>query len=245
MWIAAAVFAFLLQSLQPQLVLASGRKWDPGDTNEVGKKFLADYIQQEGVISTTSGINYRVLRTGSGTESPIDKARCLIHWEVRTAQNYPDGEKMDSTYDRSEPMVLQPNMLVPGQGMSFALQMMVEGDKWEVALPAELGYGAAGSTGKVAPGDALFFTIELLEIKGESVPAMRCDDVKDLKDCNDDAKKYVKKQREKEGSALQAELERLSGMTGNAVKPDKQQWLHRRIKILKSLVQEKATNAEL
>merc|ERR1719330_1642755 len=73
-----------------------------------------------------------------------------------------------------------------------AMQLMVEGDKWEMYIPSELGYGDGGSGAKIKGGDVLVFRMEILKIKGEKKPADKCD-VQSLSGCNDKQKQYVEK----------------------------------------------------
>jgi hypothetical protein len=67
------------------------------------------------------------------------------------------------------------------------MQLMVEGDKWELYIPSEMAYGDRGSPPKIGAGDVLVFTIEILRIKGGKKPASRCD-VKSLEGCTDKAR---------------------------------------------------------
>jgi hypothetical protein len=75
-----------------------------------------------------------------------------------------------------------------------AMQLMVEGDKWELYIPSEMAYGERGSPPKINGGDVLVFTIEIIKIKGGKKPASRCD-VKTLDGCKDKEKGYVSKKR--------------------------------------------------
>merc|ERR1719491_2753013 len=110
-----------------------------GGTNEFGKKFLEVNGLKEGVITLPSGLQYRVLRAGDGTESPLADSECSCHYEGRTADVWPDGEKFDSSYDRGEPTSFAPNQVIGG--WTEAMQLMVEGDKWEMYIPSHLAYG--------------------------------------------------------------------------------------------------------
>mmetsp|Transcript_117935 Transcript_117935/g.380657 ORF Transcript_117935/g.380657 Transcript_117935/m.380657 type:complete len:119 (-) Transcript_117935:189-545(-) len=111
------------------------------------------------------------------------------------------------------------------------MQLMVEGDKWEMYIPSELGYGDNGSPPKIGGGDVLVFTMEIIKIKGDKKPASRCD-VKTLEKCTDKEKEYVAKQQQKGKEKVEAELKRLEGMKGGQMKEDKLSWLNNRIKLL-------------
>merc|ERR1719412_907961 len=145
-------------------------------TNEFGKKFLEENAKKEDVISLPSGLQYKVLRAGDGDSHPTVDSECSCHYEGRTAQEWPSGKKFDSSYDRGEPTSFAPNQVIGG--WTEAMQLMVEGDKWEMYIPSELGYGDSGSPPK---------------IKGGKKPASRCD-VKTLEKCTDKERAYIEKQ---------------------------------------------------
>merc|ERR1719243_385742 len=138
-------------------------------SNEFGVKFLEDNAKQDGVITLASGLQYKVLRTGDGDSHPTADSSCECHYEGRTAQQWPSGEKFDSSYDRGSPTSFAPNQVI--KGWTEAMQLMVEGDKWEMFIPSELGYGDSGQGGDIGAGDVLVFTMELLKIEGASRPA--------------------------------------------------------------------------
>ncbi len=86
------------------------------------------------------------------------------------AGTFIDGTPFDSSYDRGAPATFAPEQVI--QGWTEAMQLMVEGDKWELYIPSDLAYGSRGR-GSI-PGDAaLVFTIEMIEIKGDKVPATK------------------------------------------------------------------------
>merc|ERR1712187_970691 len=155
-------------------------------------------------------MGYKVLKTGEGSDSPLAGTSCSCHYEGRTAQNYPDGEKFDSSYDRGEPTSFAPNQVI--KGWTEAMQLMVEGDKWEMYIPSELGYGDSGSPPDIGGGAVLVFTMEIITINGGKVPADRCN-TKSLEGCTDKQKEYVAKQKDKGKDKVVSELKRLEGMT--------------------------------
>merc|ERR1719482_985465 len=110
----------------------------------------------------------KVLRKGEGQHHPTKNSPCECHYEGRDAKNYPDGEKFDSSYDRGSPTTFAPNQVI--KGWTEAMQLMVEGDKWELYIPSDLAYGDRGRPPKIGGGDCLIFTIEILKIKGNKVP---------------------------------------------------------------------------
>jgi len=118
--------------------------------------FLTENAAKEGVVTTESGLQYKVLTQGSGA-TPTDKDKVKVHYRGRLV----DGTEFDSSYARNEPAEFVVGNLIPG--WIEALQLMKEGDKFEIYVPAKLGYGAGG-TNKIPPNAALIFEMELLEI---------------------------------------------------------------------------------
>merc|ERR1712050_162864 len=112
--------------------------------------------------------------------------------------------------------------------------MGVEGDKWEMYIPSELGYGDGGSGAKIKGGDVLIFRMEILKIKGGKKPADRCDPA-DQKGCNDKQKTYIEKQSKATPEKRKAELKRLEGMQSGEMKPEAKNWLMSRVKLLKKM----------
>ncbi len=215
-------------------------------TDAFGRKFLGDVKQHTGVVSRASGLMYKVLRAGDGQDSPTAESPCECHYEGRVASQYPNGEKFDSSYDRGSPSTFAPSQVI--RGWTEALQLMVEGDKWELYIPSELAYGDEGHPPSIGGGNALIFTIELLKIKGEKKPAVRCD-VKTLAGCNERETRYIATSRAKllkpdastadNKEAVEEELKRLKGQRDDkGMLPPQKQWLMVRIKILTGLQKE-------
>ena len=136
-------------------------------TNEAGRKFLDENKGKQGVITLPSGLQYKVLRAGEGESRPTADSKCECHYEGRIAQNYPDGDTFDSSHSRGMPTEMAPDQVI--KGFTEAMQLMVEGDKWELYVPSELGYGGHGRPPKIGGGDCLVFTLELLKILGGKV----------------------------------------------------------------------------
>merc|ERR1719265_2487725 len=202
-------------------------------TNEAGKKFLEENKNKEGVITLPSGLQYKVLREGTGPDHPTVDSPCECHYEGRTAQSWPSGDKFDSSYDRGSPTTFAPNQVI--KGWTEAMQLMVEGDKWEMYIPSELGYGDNGGPPKIGGGNVLVFTMEIMKIKGGKKPADKCD-VKTLEGCKEKESDYVKKMKEKGTAKVESELKRLKGMSGGEMKEDKAAWLMARVKLLEKMV---------
>ena len=123
-----------------------------------GRAFLASNAENEGVVETPDGLQYRVLRAGEGS-TPTAEDRVVVHYRGRLL----DGTEFDSSYGRGEPTEFMLGAVI--QGWQAALRLMPVGSHWEVWIPAELAYGEQGAGGAIGPNQALHFDIELLEIK--------------------------------------------------------------------------------
>ena len=128
------------------------------DANKkAGVAFLEENAKKEGVKTTPSGLQYKVLKEGTG-RSPkrTDKVRC--HYEG----TFINGMKFDSSYDRNEPAVFGVNQVIAG--WTEALQLMKEGSEWMLYIPYNLAYGEAGAHGAIPPCATLIFKVELIAV---------------------------------------------------------------------------------
>merc|ERR1711907_379837 len=200
-------------------------------TNEAGTKYLEENKKKDGVVTLPSGLQYKVLRKGSGAHHPTVDSPCECHYEGTLI----DGTEFDSSYKRGSPTTFAPNQVI--KGWTEAMQLMVEGDKWEMYIPSDLAYGESGSPPKIPGGSALIFRMEIIKIKGNKVDAITCDPATGT-GCNDKEKAFVEKMKSKDAEALKKELKRLEGMNGGAMKPELQEWMVRRINVLTKLTKE-------
>lgn len=123
-----------------------------------GNAFLAKNAAAAGVHVTHSGLQYRILRSGSATglrPKPADEVK--VNYEGKLL----DGEVFDSSYARGMPAVMTVRDLVPG--WVEALQLMRPGDEWLLYVPAKMGYGDKGA-GPIPPGSVLVFKLELIDV---------------------------------------------------------------------------------
>ena len=130
-----------------------------GDKNmKDGEAFLAENKKKEGVITLPSGLQYKVIKDGTGD---IPKATDTV------VTNYQgtliDGTEFDSSYKRGEPATFPVNRVIPG--WVEALQLMKTGSKWQLFIPSKLAYGPQAMGPKIGPNSALIFDIELLSIQ--------------------------------------------------------------------------------
>ena len=129
---------------------------------EASEAFLAANAGQDGVQVTESGLQYKVLEEGEGAK-PGPDSRVRVHYRGSLA----DGTVFDSSYERGEPAVFSLSSVVPG--WQEGLQLMPVGSKYMLWLPSDLGYGDMGTPGgPIAPGSALVFEVELLDIVAQT-----------------------------------------------------------------------------
>jgi FKBP-type peptidyl-prolyl cis-trans isomerase FklB len=128
-----------------------------GDNKLEGEKFLAENKTKEGVKTLPSGVQYKVIKEGSG-QIPADTSMVKVHYEGRTL----DGNVFDSSYKRNAPIDLRANQVI--KGWTDALVHMPAGSTWEVYIPQELAYGEREQR-EIKPFSMLIFKIELLEVK--------------------------------------------------------------------------------
>ena len=126
---------------------------------EEGRKFLEENKSKPGVKTTESGLQYKILREGTGpTPGPNDTVVCNYKGTLI------NGEEFDSSDKRGEPATFVVKNVI--KGWQEALEMMKEGGKWELYVPTELAYGTrVRQGGKIEANDALIFEVELLKVK--------------------------------------------------------------------------------
>jgi FKBP-type peptidyl-prolyl cis-trans isomerase FklB len=130
-----------------------------GEKNhKAGETFLAVNGKKEGVKTTASGLQYKVLKSGTG-KSPKATDTVKVHYHGTLI----DGTVFDSSVERNEPVSFPVNRVIPG--WTEALQLMKEGDKWQLAIPAKLAYGDQGAGEKIGPNATLLFDVELIAIE--------------------------------------------------------------------------------
>ena len=128
-----------------------------GENRRAGEQFLAENSKKEGVITTESGLQYKVIVEGKG-EKPQATDRVKVNYEGRLV----DGTVFDSSAKHGDkPLEFKANQVI--KGWTEALTLMPVGSKWELYIPYDLAYGERDS-GKIKPFSALIFTVELVEI---------------------------------------------------------------------------------
>ena len=140
-----------LQAKQQEKAKAQGEK-----NKKDGETFLAENKKKEGVKTLPSGLEYKVITAGKG-KSPKDTDTVTVHYKGTLM----DGTEFDSSYKRGEPASFPVNGVI--KGWTEALQLMKEGSKWQLFIPANLAYGESGRPG-IPPNAVLIFDVELIKI---------------------------------------------------------------------------------
>jgi FKBP-type peptidyl-prolyl cis-trans isomerase FklB len=132
-------------------------------TKKEGESFLAANKKKNGVITLASGLQYKIIKAGSGkTPNAMDSVT------VNYSGTLIDGTEFDSSIKRGQPATFQVNGVIPG--WTEALQLMKEGAKWQLFIPSNLAYGERGAGGTIGPNAVLIFEVELISINKPEKP---------------------------------------------------------------------------
>lgn len=129
------------------------------ENKKASDAYLASNKTKSGVVTLESGLQYKVLKSGTGKVSPKTTDTVVTHYQGTLL----DGNVFDSSYARGEPVTFPVNGVI--KGWTEALMKMKVGDKWQLVVPAHLAYGDRGAPPTITPGATLLFDVELLEIK--------------------------------------------------------------------------------
>ena len=129
-----------------------------GENKAAGIKFLEENKTKEGVVTTESGLQYKVIKAGKG-EIPSKTSTVKVNYKGTLI----DGTEFDSSYKRNAPASFRADQVIAG--WTEALTMMPVGSKWELYIPQELAYGSRETGGQIKPFSTLIFEVELLEIE--------------------------------------------------------------------------------
>jgi FKBP-type peptidyl-prolyl cis-trans isomerase FklB len=123
-----------------------------------GEVFLAENKAKEGVKTAPSGLQYKVIKPGTG-KKPQATDTVTVHYRGTLV----DGTEFDSSYRRGKPATFPVSGVIPG--WTEALQLMEEGAKWQVVIPSKLAYGEQGTGQAIGPNATLIFEVELISIQ--------------------------------------------------------------------------------
>lgn len=148
-----------LAALQQEMATKQQEKQKMEGATNLAKaeKFLAENKTKPGVMTTPSGLQYKVIKEGTG-KKPTAASTVKVHYTGTTT----DGKKFDSSVDRGEPAEFGLNSVIAG--WTEGLQLMTVGSKYMLYLPPSLAYGENGAGGSIGPNEALIFEVELLDI---------------------------------------------------------------------------------
>ncbi len=126
--------------------------------HQLGNAFLAANKDRSGVVTTSSGLQYKIITPGNGPK-PTANDTVTVEYEGRLL----NGNVFDSSYERGQPTTFPVNAVIAG--WQEALKIMPVGSTWEIYIPAELAYGEQGAQGVIAPNETLIFKVHLISIK--------------------------------------------------------------------------------
>lgn len=150
-----AAFQKEMNAKQAERIKALGEK-----NKKEGETFLAENKKKDGVKTTASGLQYKIIKAGNGA-----KPKATDTVTVNYRGTLIDGKEFDSSYKRGEPASFPLNGIVPG--WTEALQLMPVGSKWQLFLPSGLAYGEHGSGREIGPNATLVFEVELVSINNK------------------------------------------------------------------------------
>lgn len=146
-----------LNAFKAQLFKQQEQKTTSDQNKAPGNAFLVQNKSKEGVITLASGLQYKVISSGTGA-SPKASDKVTTHYRGTLI----DGTEFDSSYSRNEPTSFPVNGVI--SGWTEALQLMHVGDKWQLFIPPNLAYGKRAVGNIIKPNSTLIFEIELLKI---------------------------------------------------------------------------------
>lgn len=126
---------------------------------QIQQQFLEENANKPGVVTTQSGLQYKVMQKGNSGLYPKSTDRVQVHYRGKLI----DGTEFDSSFKRGKPATFGVNQVI--KGWTEALQLMQTGSKWQLVIPAGLAYGSRGAGKSVPPDSTLIFDVELISIQ--------------------------------------------------------------------------------
>jgi FKBP-type peptidyl-prolyl cis-trans isomerase FklB len=142
---------------QYQEKLANERNASASNNKAAGEKFLAENKNKEGVVTLPNGMQYKIIKEGTGPK-PKSDSTVNVHYHGTLI----NGTVFDSSYERGEPITLSLTQVI--KGWQEALPLMSVGSKYQFYIPPDLAYGERGAGNSIGPNETLIFDIELLGI---------------------------------------------------------------------------------
>ena len=148
----------LLSNEEIQETMVAFQKEMSEKQKQRGEAFLAENKKKEGVKTLTSGLQYKVVKAGSGKKPKLNDT-VTVHYRGTLI----DGTEFDSSLRRGKPATFPVSGVIPG--WTEALPLMEEGAKWQLFIPPKLAYGERGAGGLIGPNATLIFEVELISIQ--------------------------------------------------------------------------------
>lgn len=150
----------VLGKMQQKMMTEAKAEFDKmaSDNKAKSQKFLADNKAKKNIVSTQSGLQYRVIEEGTGPRANIN-SDVTVHYRGSLSS----GLEFDSSFARGEPVQFKVKDVI--KGWQEALPLMRVGDHWQLFVPPELAYGERGQPPRIGPNEALVFEIKLVEVK--------------------------------------------------------------------------------
>jgi FKBP-type peptidyl-prolyl cis-trans isomerase FklB len=134
------------------------------ENKKSGEAFLAANKAKEGIVTLPSGLQYKVIKEGTGPK-PTAEDTVLCHYRGTLV----DNTEFDSSYKRGEPLKIPVGGVI--KGWTEAIQLMPVGSKWQLFIPSDLAYGERGAPGSpIGPNSALIFDVELISVEPKQAP---------------------------------------------------------------------------
>jgi len=158
--ISEEVMREVLGKMQQKMMTEAKAEFDKlsGDNKAKSTKFLAENKAKKGIVTTQSGLQYRVIEEGTGPRATIN-SEVKVHYRGSLTS----GLEFDSSFARGEPVTFKVNSVI--KGWQEALPLMRVGDHWQIFVPPELAYADRGQPPRIGPNEALVFEIKLIEAK--------------------------------------------------------------------------------
>ncbi len=155
----------ILMSLQKEMAAKQAERLkEVGEKNKKeGETFLAENKKKDGVVTLPSGLQYKVIKKGTG-DTPKETDTVTVNYRGTLI----DGTEFDSSYRRGQPSTFTLKGIIPG--WIEALQLMKVGSKWQLFIPSDLAYGERGAGNDIGPNATLIFEVELISVKETSKP---------------------------------------------------------------------------
>lgn len=134
------------------------------ENRKQGDAYLVENGKKPGVVTTASGLQYKVITAGTG-KKPVETDTVLCNYKG----TFLDGTEFDSSAEAGKPVPFDIKTVIPG--FKEALQLMPVGSKWQIVVPASLAYAERGAGNVIGPNATLIFEVELVSIQGAAAPA--------------------------------------------------------------------------